>query len=265
MQLTIAGLGDPYAKNPFLRDVLGYKKVWIYYLAMIVDPLLRFNWVFYVAFPVELQHSALLSFFVSFSEILRRGMWTLFRVENEHCTNVGRFRASRDIPLPYEVSDPEEVAQDEFAQSSDQPTQSLNAPDRAVEVLAQPLDGPAPTASTTSIETVTPSPDLERATGHAASPTPGSLRRRRTLADAAGTPIIRGLARVGTAVAAAHSQDYERKRKAPTSSGGDKSAYHGDSGGSSDEDEEDDELVVHTSEQGIDSAGEMCRQRSHEA
>ena len=30
-------------------------------------------------------------------------MWVLFRVENEHCTNVGRYRASRDVPLPYEV------------------------------------------------------------------------------------------------------------------------------------------------------------------
>lgn len=43
---------------------------------------------------------------IALSEITRRGIWTLFRVENEHCTNVGRFRASRDVPLPYEISTP---------------------------------------------------------------------------------------------------------------------------------------------------------------
>ncbi len=66
---------------------------------MALDPILRFNWIFYVIFTNNLQHSALLSFMVSLSEVLRRAMWTLFRVENEHCTNVGRFRASRDVPF----------------------------------------------------------------------------------------------------------------------------------------------------------------------
>ncbi|ORX96222.1 SPX domain-domain-containing protein [Clohesyomyces aquaticus] len=96
-------LGDPHAHHPFLRDTLGYKRIWTYYVAMALDPLLRFNWIFYAIWPIELQHSAVLSFVVAFSEVCRRGMWTLFRVENEHCTNVGRFRASRDVPLPYDV------------------------------------------------------------------------------------------------------------------------------------------------------------------
>ncbi|KAF2448767.1 EXS-domain-containing protein [Karstenula rhodostoma CBS 690.94] len=93
-------LGDPSAKYPFLRQNLGYKKVWMYYLAMAIDPILRFNWIFYAVIPLQLQHSAITSFFVAFSEVFRRGMWSLFRVENEHCSNVGHFRASRDVPLP---------------------------------------------------------------------------------------------------------------------------------------------------------------------
>ena len=79
--LTKAGLGNPYAKHPFLRDVLGYKRPWIYYLAMIIDPILRFNWIFYIIFENDIQHSAFLSFLVGLSEVFRRGMWTLFRVE----------------------------------------------------------------------------------------------------------------------------------------------------------------------------------------
>lgn len=89
----------------FLRHVLGYKQTWMYYFAMVLDPILRFNWVFYAIFSRDIQHSALPSFLVSLSEVLRRGMWTLFRVEvsrstlpssqqdeanhdmqNEHCT-----------------------------------------------------------------------------------------------------------------------------------------------------------------------------------
>jgi hypothetical protein len=53
---------------------------------MVIDPLLRFNWVFYAFYINELQHSAALSFFVALTEVTRRGIWVLFRVENEHCT-----------------------------------------------------------------------------------------------------------------------------------------------------------------------------------
>ncbi|KAL8966408.1 MAG: hypothetical protein Q9183_003385, partial [Haloplaca sp. 2 TL-2023] len=116
-------LGNPYAEHPFLREVLGYKNPYVYYAAMVIDPILRFNWIFYVIFTNEIQHSAVLSFLVSMSEVGRRGMWTLFRVENEHCTNVGRFRASRDVPLPYEIPSPTpsviEESRDQFAAHQD--------------------------------------------------------------------------------------------------------------------------------------------------
>ncbi|EME81897.1 uncharacterized protein MYCFIDRAFT_203845 [Pseudocercospora fijiensis CIRAD86] len=97
-------LGDLYAPKKFLRPTLAYrKKAWIYYAAMVIDPILRFNWIFYAIYTSDVQHSSIVSFLVGFTEVLRRGMWTVFRVENEHCTNIERQKASRDIPLPYKI------------------------------------------------------------------------------------------------------------------------------------------------------------------
>ena len=50
-------------------------------MAILLDPILRFTWVFYAIFAENVQHSALLSILVSTGEVIRRGMWTLFRVE----------------------------------------------------------------------------------------------------------------------------------------------------------------------------------------
>lgn len=86
-----------------LRDILAFKRRWPYYFVMVVDPILRFAWIFYAIFTHDTQHSTMASFFVSFVEILRRGMWALFRVENEHCANVSQYKASRDVPLPYRI------------------------------------------------------------------------------------------------------------------------------------------------------------------
>lgn len=156
---------------------------------MVLDPILRFNWIFYAIFTGELQHSALLSFFVGFSEVCRRGIWTLFRVENEHCTNVGRFRASRDVPLPYDIMTPTSSTpgEEEEPQSHPSPEQRRRP---------GPFQAPPSSAGTSS--------NLE------AQPQTGSLRRRQTPTN---TPIQRGIARVGTIMTQAHAQDFERKRR----------------------------------------------------
>ncbi|KAI7729772.1 hypothetical protein M8C21_017969, partial [Ambrosia artemisiifolia] len=43
-------------------------------------------------------------------EIIRRGIWNFFRLENEHLNNVGKFRAVKSVPLPfsYEHEDKDE-------------------------------------------------------------------------------------------------------------------------------------------------------------
>ena len=195
-----------YAEHIFLRNVLGFKNPVIYYVAMILDPILRFNWIFYAIFRHDVQHSALLSFFVGFSEVCRRGIWSLFRVENEHCTNVGRFRASRDVPLPYDLLPPEPSSSPSSLQKppradSDDVEGAAGVPDAPAASGSERLDADA-TATTTS------SSHLE------AQPSRISLRRRNTPAN---TPVARGIARVGTIMTEAHAQDFERKRKPATS------------------------------------------------
>lgn len=219
--LTDLGLCNPYAKHPFLRDVLGYKRAWMYYLAMIIDPILRFNWIFYAIFADELQHSALLSFFVGFSEICRRAIWTLFRVENEHCTNVRRFKASRDIPLPYDVPSAEN------SHTGDESPPEPHSPDQKQKgKLHEPLQ-----------PHYTSSADLERASASGSLPPSGFLRRRRPQATPE-SPMARGIARVGTIMSQAHQQDFERKRR-PGVSGEDEDNKQQLEEASSDEDEDD--------------------------
>ncbi|XXH00488.1 vacuolar aminopeptidase 1 [Hypoxylon texense] len=92
---------QPDTRHRFLRDILGLKRRWLYYFVMVLDPILRFGWIFYAIFTHDKQHSTLVSFLVALAEVVRRGIWALFRVENEHCANVAQYKASRDVPLPY--------------------------------------------------------------------------------------------------------------------------------------------------------------------
>ncbi|PYH98650.1 EXS-domain-containing protein [Aspergillus ellipticus CBS 707.79] len=166
-------LGNPHAKRPMLREVLAFRQAWVYYVAMVIDVIIRFNWIFYAIFTRDIQHSAVLSFAVSLSEVCRRGVWTIFRVENEHCTNVLLFRASRDVPLPYQISAPQPAPE--------LPTDGLALQEQ------QPL-------------TIPPFGDME----HGTPSTPGRTR---------------GLTRVGSMIAGAHAQDFQRKRRPGQMSG----------------------------------------------
>jgi hypothetical protein len=80
------GVCQPNARNPFLRQTLGYKGPWKYYCAMISDIIFRFSWVLYALPTHNLQHSSIVSFLIGFIEVTRRGMWMLFRVEVRLCT-----------------------------------------------------------------------------------------------------------------------------------------------------------------------------------
>ena len=244
-------LCNPYAKHPYLRDVLGYKRPWVYYLAMIFDPILRFNWVFYAIFTGELQHSALLSFFVSLTEICRRGVWSLFRVENEHCTNVGRFRASRDVPLPYDIPSPTRSSHDALIEQQDEDTTSPSGP---------PLPEMPRRPRTTGA-------DLEN------EPSSGQLRRRGTAEEVAdddnATPIQRSIARVGTLIGAAHVQDFERRRRPGVVGRGSytSGAGHDDvddgKGDSSDDDDDDGSVESDKARQDIETAEDIIKRQKH--
>ncbi|KAK6439725.1 Xenotropic and polytropic retrovirus receptor 1 [Oleoguttula sp. CCFEE 5521] len=197
-------LGVPSAKHKFLRETLAYKNVWWYYVAMCLDPILRFNWIFYVIYAYDAQHSSIVSFMIAFSEVCRRGMWTLFRVENEHCTNVGRFRASRDVPLPYEKTTGAVRAFSRKLKTMTFWTHACWATvSKSTELgLRHPrLEHPLPLIDPARLQL----PAMNSAA------TPHALQT----GTAASSPIARALRRVGSTMLNAHQQDYERKRKPP--------------------------------------------------
>ncbi|QIX02528.1 hypothetical protein AMS68_008045 [Peltaster fructicola] len=193
---------DLESKNFLLRDTLAYKQKWYYYAAMPIDVMLRFNWIFYAIFAADVGHASVVSFCVALSEVCRRGIWVIFRVENEHCTNVRRARASRDVPLPYPVSPS---------------TESVDKSPEAQEARRQGIrldhEESAPSAQSTASGA-----DPEQGTAQ----TPSSLRRRGTFA--ADSPVMRTLRRVGSTIASAHAQDYERKRKPDNTAAADSDA-----------------------------------------
>lgn len=118
-------------------------------------------------------------------------MWSLFRVENEHCTNVGRFRASRDVPLPYEIP-PSPAAGPRASRRGERVDEE------------QPIDRrtPAPSSASTSGAQL----QLER--------TRSSARQRRPIQDDfRPSPLQRAITSVGDMLRDAHAEDFERKRK----------------------------------------------------
>lgn len=191
-------LGNPYAKNPLLREVLAFRRAWVYYVAMVLDVVVRFNWIFYAIFANDVQHSAVLSFVVSFSEVCRRGLWTVFRVENEHCTNVLLFRASRDVPLPYELPKPHDETTGDHHPSDTQLAEQQQQQQQQEQQQEQ-----SPTAISTAISQPT---DVEQGP-QPPTPAGASVRSRRASRAAA------GISRVGSIVAAAHAQDFERRKR----------------------------------------------------
>ncbi|KAK6581889.1 hypothetical protein PZA11_005586 [Diplocarpon coronariae] len=173
---------QPNASKRWLRDVRGFPSPTFYYVAMVLDPIFRFNWILYVFYTHNLQSSTLVSFLVALSEVTRRGIWILIRVENEHCSNVAHFKASRDVPLPYAVPSD---AEDEMGRADGPP-----GPE------ARPTLGPAPGPGQPPQRSYT-SATLE------SQQSVGSSFRYRS-----------GLPRGFTAmVANAHTQDFEKKWK----------------------------------------------------
>ncbi|KAK9479622.1 EXS family-domain-containing protein [Lipomyces japonicus] len=173
------------AKHKFLRNELGFRNPIYYYIAMIADPLMRLNWIFYVIFPVQVQQSAMLSFFIALVEVLRRVLWIFFRMENEHCTNVGRFVASRNLPLPYNL---DETADRELTEINIQTPLVAAEEGRFAGLGTGPTEGPLP------------------------SPMAGTPPIRRRKSFSVMTPRMMATA-MSTAIRDAHAQDFERRKR----------------------------------------------------
>jgi len=94
------------SKYYMLRKDLLYPK-WVYYSSMIADTLMRFFWVVPFLVKAYAAHATdpWLPFLFILVELVRRGMWNVIRLENEHLNNCGQFRAVTDVPLPFEVQE----------------------------------------------------------------------------------------------------------------------------------------------------------------
>ncbi|KAF7498056.1 hypothetical protein DV113_003921 [Geotrichum candidum] len=160
--------------------------------------------------------SAKVSFFVALSEVFRRFIWAFFRVENEHCSNVQRFRASRDVSLPYQIVTRRagtSVTTPELFRSSRVPTNDEEAQVPGIEVVSSENE----TTTATS--------------GADASKTPKSTF------SAIATPVIQALS---FALRNAHTRDFQRRKDSVVSTESSSTRNKVDSDDDDSDDEEDD-------------------------
>ncbi|WOL19299.1 phosphate transporter PHO1-2-like isoform X2 [Canna indica] len=96
------GLLDLRSENLFLRDQLILKNKCIYYFSIVLNFVLRLAWIESVMrFGTGQVQFRLLEFSLASLEVVRRGHWNFYRLENEHLNNAGKFRAVRAVPLPF--------------------------------------------------------------------------------------------------------------------------------------------------------------------
>ncbi|TXG57586.1 hypothetical protein EZV62_015415 [Acer yangbiense] len=101
------GLLRRSSRNHWLRDKLIIPNKSVYFIAMVLNIILRLAWMQTVLGFREapfLHRTALTAVFASL-EIIRRGIWNFFRLENEHLNNVGKYRAFKSVPLPFNYED----------------------------------------------------------------------------------------------------------------------------------------------------------------
>ncbi len=68
--------------------------MYIYYSTMLVNVVLRCIWFLSIAFTIPAEAWITIS---SYLELVRRLIWNLIRVENEHVCNVNQLKASKEI------------------------------------------------------------------------------------------------------------------------------------------------------------------------
>ncbi|RRT45281.1 hypothetical protein B296_00042936 [Ensete ventricosum] len=101
------GLLQFNSNNPWLRNELILRRKFVYYLSMGLNLVLRLAWLQTVLhYNFGSLDYRVTSFFLAALEVIRRGHWNFYRLENEHLNNAGKFRAVKTVPLPFhEVDD----------------------------------------------------------------------------------------------------------------------------------------------------------------
>ncbi|CAD6336762.1 unnamed protein product [Miscanthus lutarioriparius] len=96
------GLLQFNSKNTWLRNDLILKQKYIYFVSMGLNLVLRLAWLQTVIHPnIGSLDSRVTLFFLAALEVIRRGQWNFYRLENEHLNNAGKFRAVKVVPLPF--------------------------------------------------------------------------------------------------------------------------------------------------------------------
>lgn len=204
------------SKHFLLRDHLFFGRPAYYYTAMVLNVLLRFQWIFYAFFSHQIQQLAVTSFAIAIAEILRRFIWIFIRMENEHCTNVILFRASRDSPVPYLVSSQVEAAIKKLVVARYEAHKALDA-EFTVEALERGAEPSTGTTTAYSGSGITKVGDEESNLGRRKRGDHPKLARRKST-----------FLSITDALNRAHIKDFQRKKYAMPI-------------GESDEDDEDDE------------------------
>lgn len=106
------GLLRRNSKNPWLREKLLISNRSVYFVAIVLNAILRLAWMQSVLgfYEAPFLPRTALTAVVACLEILRRGIWSFFRLENEHLNNVGKYRAFKSVPLPFNYDDEEKDA-----------------------------------------------------------------------------------------------------------------------------------------------------------
>lgn len=219
---------QPNSRHRMLRDITAINKRWVYYLIMVLDPILRFSWIFYAIFTHDTQHNSIASFLIAFAEVTRRGLWTLLRVENEHCGNVAQYKASRDVPLPYELEPLMERVSEDSTSLEPAVAKAASAKSTGVDVNG----GESASGRTNNVASIAEE-------GGAADDATSSVRRRRTE-----PPAGNGKRTITNILANAHKQDFEKKRKpekAQVDGAGDVATDDEDDVATDEDDDDDDE------------------------
>ncbi|XWS34133.1 hypothetical protein CRYUN_Cryun21dG0014000 [Craigia yunnanensis] len=98
------GLLRRHSKNVYLRDKLLVPHKSVYFAAMALNIVLRVAWMqLLLEFNLHALHKMAITTVISCLEIIRRG--SFFRLENEHLNNVGKYRAFKSVPLPFNYDD----------------------------------------------------------------------------------------------------------------------------------------------------------------
>ncbi|XP_023879244.1 phosphate transporter PHO1 [Quercus suber] len=95
------GLLRSTSTNLWLRDNLILKNKSIYYMSMALNAVLRVAWLETTMKIDKDSEKKLLDFLLASLEVIRRGHWNFYRLENEHLNNVGKYRAVKEVPLPF--------------------------------------------------------------------------------------------------------------------------------------------------------------------